>query len=255
MIAQMLPDLINQLLPMLITGVTQLTISIIEILPDLIVMIADILPTLFPQIIEAIMKIIPALIKNLPKFVSAGVKLIGGLVKGIANSGVKLVKGVGDLASKGINKLKETFAGKSPLEIGKMLVEGLWNGIKNVTSWILDKIKGFRCFEFVKSKPKTVQYFLTYSITREKLNMNLIENTLVQKFNGNEIRGTLLDGLGGTSVFRITKQADLTEQLNNRDIILQHYLFEKIVLGIILFLFVITLALAHRHQSSSRACG
>ena len=103
------------------------------------------------------------------------------------------------------------------------------------SGWRLNKIKGLRCFEFVKSKPKTVQYFLTYSITREKLNMNLIENTLVQKFNGNEIRGTLLDGLGGTSVFRITKQAELTEQLNNSDIILQHYLFKKVVWGIIFF--------------------
>lgn len=104
--------------------------------------------------------------------------------------------------------------------------------------WRLDKIKGFRCFEFVKSKPKTVQYFLTYSITREKLNMNIIENSLVQNFGANQIKGTLLEGLGGTSVFRITKQAELTEQSDNRDIIIQHYLFKKVVFGIILFFFL-----------------
>ena len=103
------------------------------------------------------------------------------------------------------------------------------------SGWRLDKIKGFRCFEFVKSKPKTVQYFFTYSITREKLDMNLIENTLVQKFNANQIKGILLEGLGGTSVFRITKQVELTEQSDNRDIILQHYLFKKVFWGIILF--------------------
>lgn len=104
------------------------------------------------------------------------------------------------------------------------------------SGWRLNKIKGLRCFEFVKSKPKTVQYFLTYSITREKLNMNIIENSLVQNFGANQIKGTLLQGLSGTSVFRITKQAELTEQLNDRDIILQHYLLKKVVLGIILFL-------------------
>lgn len=27
--------------------------------------------------------------------------------------------------------------------MGKHLVEGIWNGIKNTTQWILDKIKGF----------------------------------------------------------------------------------------------------------------
>ena len=47
--------------------------------------------------------------------------------------------------------------------------------------WRLNKIRGFRCFEFVKSTPKTVQYFFTYSLTREKLNMNLIEMELKNK--------------------------------------------------------------------------
>jgi len=103
------------------------------------------------------------------------------------------------------------------------------------SGWRLNRIKGLRCFEFVKSKPKTVQYFLTYSITREKLNMNIIENSLVQNFGANQIKGTLLEGLSGTSVFRITKQEELTEQSDNRDIIIQHYLFKKVVFGIILF--------------------
>ena len=57
-------------------------------------------------------------------------------------------------------------------EIEKQLTSLEENG------WRLDKIKGFRCFEFVKSKPKTVQYFLTYSITREKLNMKHISSKI-----------------------------------------------------------------------------
>ena len=65
--------------------------------------------------------------------------------------------------------------------------------------------------------------------------MNIIENSLVQNFGANQIKGTLLEGLSGTSVFRITKQEELTEQSDNRDIIIQHYLFKKVVFGIILF--------------------
>ena len=58
--------------------------------------------------------------------------------------------------------------------------------------------------------------------------MSLIENnTLFEKFNASQIKGILLEGLSGTSVFRITKQAELTEQSDNRDIVLQHYLFKK----------------------------
>jgi phage-related protein len=89
------------------------------------------------------MTIIPALVKNLPAFINAGIKLVGGLVKGIILGTAKLIKGIGDLAKKGINKLKETFEGKSPLEIGKMLVQGLWNGMNDAKQWVLDKIKGF----------------------------------------------------------------------------------------------------------------
>ena len=105
-------------------------------------------------------------------------------------------------------------------EIEKQLTSLEENG------WRLDKIKGFRCFEFVKSNPKTVRYFLTYTLTREKLNMNLIENTLVQNFNANEISGTLLDGLGGTSVFRITKQEELMSNLTT-EILLYNIIFSK----------------------------
>ena len=106
------------------------------------------------------------------------------------------------------------------------------------SGWRLDKIKGFRCFEFVKSKPKKVKYLFTYSITREKLNMGIIENNLIQNYNANQINGCFIEGSGGTSVFRITKQAELTEQLMDRDIILQHYLFKKVVWGIILFFLI-----------------
>ncbi len=115
-------------------------------------------------------------------------------------------------------------------EIEKELVALEENG------WRLDKIKGLRCFEFVKSKSKTVQYFFTYSITREKLNMGIIENSLIQNYNANQIKGCFIEGLGGISVFRITKQAELTEQRMDRDIILQHYLFKKIAWGILFFL-------------------
>ena len=78
-------------------------------------------------------------------------------------------------------------------------------------------------------------YILAFTFSVIGRAFSIIENSLVKNFNANEISGTFLDGLGGTSVFRITKQAELTEQSDNRDIILQHYLFKKVVFGIILF--------------------
>lgn len=105
--------------------------------------------------------------------------------------------------------------------------------------WRLEKISGFRCFEFVKSKPKTVRYFFTHTLSKEKLNMNLIENSLVQKFNANQIKGSFIEGLSSISVFSITKDVDLTEQKFNRDIILQYYFLKKFILGIIILLLLL----------------
>lgn len=139
----MLPDLINQLLPILITGITDLTIGIINVLPDLITMIADIIPPLMPQIVDAVMQIIPALVKQLPAFIKAGWQLVKGLIKGMWELRFALWQGIVNLASTGIAKLKEWFSWEKVGNIGKNLVKGLWNGIKNTTKWILDKIKGF----------------------------------------------------------------------------------------------------------------
>ena len=105
--------------------------------------------------------------------------------------------------------------------------------------WRLNQIKGFRCFEFVESKPKQVQYFFTYSMVKEKSNMYLIENTLAQKFNATQIKGDFFDGLGITTIFRITKTEQLNEQKLNRDIILHHYLFKKFILGIVILLILL----------------
>lgn len=138
-----IPQIIQALLPALVQGVTQLTIGLIGELPNIVMMIADVLPTLFPEIIKSIMTLIPALLKNIPQFIKAGLKLVAGVAKGIILGIAQAIKSVIDLASKVIAKLKSMFSGKSIWEIGKMLVKGLWNGITNVTDWILEKIKGF----------------------------------------------------------------------------------------------------------------
>lgn len=142
-IIPLIPSLVQAILPALVEGITQLTIALIDMLPQLVTMIADVLPTLIPQIVTAVMTLIPALIKQIPQFIKAGLKLIAGVAKGIILGIGEAVKSVIELATKVIDTLKSKFSGKSPLEIGEMLVKGIWNGIKSVYNWIMDKIKGF----------------------------------------------------------------------------------------------------------------
>lgn len=42
-----------------------------------------------------------------------------------------------------LEKIKGVFSGDSLLEVGKNLVKGLWNGINNMTDWIIGKIQSF----------------------------------------------------------------------------------------------------------------
>lgn len=169
-----IPPLLNSLLPTVLNGVSTLLNGLVSAFPQIIEILvgliptitnmittnlptiltalingailiiqglAQALPTMLPQIIEAILSIIPILIDNLPLFIKAGWQLITGLLQGIIQSVPKLLAYIPKIVSSIINyfiKLPSRL-----LDIGKNLVKGLWNGIKNVTSWVLNKIKGF----------------------------------------------------------------------------------------------------------------
>lgn len=119
-----LPDILNQLLPVVVDGAVDLikglanslpTIlpilfdaiikafeGIVDVLPDIldsllkatieiINQLAKKLPDLIPKIVDAILKIIPVLIENLPLFIMAGIQLIIGLAKGLVEAIPQLI--------------------------------------------------------------------------------------------------------------------------------------------------------------------
>ena len=135
----MLPDLIKAVLPGLITGAIELTKGIIEILPELITMIAEMLPTMLPQIVDAIVEIIPMLIQMIPVFISAGGQLLGGLLEGIVKSIPSLLRGSKNVVLSVIsifNQVPDML-----LDVGKNALKGLWNGMKGIKDWVIDKVK------------------------------------------------------------------------------------------------------------------
>lgn len=158
-----IPILLQSLLPSVVTGVISLIQGIINMLPTIITMLSGMLPTiitavinglvtiiqtlaqmlpeLMPTIIDAILGIIPILIDNLPLFIKAGWQLITGLLEGIIRSVPTLLSYIPKIISSLFNYFKQMP--KMALDIGKNLVKGIWNGISNVTGWVLGKIKGF----------------------------------------------------------------------------------------------------------------
>lgn len=158
-----IPILLQSLLPSVVTGVISLIQGIINMLPTIITMLAGMLPTiitalinglvtiiqtlaqmlpeLIPTIIDAILGIIPILIDNLPLFIKAGYQLITGLLEGIIRSVPTLLSYIPKIISSLFNYFKQMP--KMAIDIGKNLIKGIWNGISNVTGWVLGKIKGF----------------------------------------------------------------------------------------------------------------
>lgn len=166
-IGDMLPDLIDKLLPPLVKAVINLTKSLAQNLPRIILSISDALvdailglsevlpgildallqatatiimalaqalPDMIPTIIDAILGMIPVLIENLPLFIKAGIELLIGLVTGIIQAIPTLLLQTKNIVKSIINAFKNLPS--AMWSAGEDMIKGLWNGIKN-------KIKGF----------------------------------------------------------------------------------------------------------------
>lgn len=169
-IAESLPTLIPQIVDTVLLIVDTLLDNIdliidagIQLLIGLADGLIEALPDLIDRIPEIIDKIIMAISNNLPKIIEAGVELIVKLSWGIVKSIPNLVAAIpkvftslflgianyySQLIQRGVEIIKKIKDGlvsgiKNMPEIGKNLVKGIWNGIKDTTVWILDKIKGF----------------------------------------------------------------------------------------------------------------
>lgn len=169
-IAESLPTLIPQIVDTVLLIVDTLLDNIdliidagIQLLIGLADGLIEALPDLIDRIPEIIDKIIMAISNNLPKIIEAGVELIVKLSWGIVKSIPNLVAAIpkvftslflgianyySQLIQRGVEIIKKIKDGlvsgiKNMPEIGKNLVKGIWNGIKDTTGWILDKIKGF----------------------------------------------------------------------------------------------------------------
>ena len=180
-IMQVLPQLINSLIaaiPQLLQAAVTLLMAIVDALPIIIVALVKALPTIINTIIKALIDSIPilidaaikllmaivdaipviidALIEALPTIISAMITGLTGAIPKLLAGAIKLFMAIVDA----IPQITKTLISKMPQiisaivkglkdgiskikNIGKDIVEGLWNGIKDMGSWIAKKIKGF----------------------------------------------------------------------------------------------------------------
>lgn len=151
-IVDAIPTIIDALIEALPGIIDAIITSVLDALPLLL----DAAITLFFAIVEAIPTIIKALISRLPQIIeiiltslrdaipklfSTAKELLGKILDAVANLIVQLPSKVAGIISTMVDALR---SGISKIKtIGSDIVKGLWNGIKDMGSWIANKLKGF----------------------------------------------------------------------------------------------------------------
>lgn len=136
-------DAILQLIPMLIDNLPLLISVGIQLIIGLLSGIIQATPTLLAYIPKIIWAIVKALAKLPVTLGKAGLEAVISLATALANNIFRVVNKAKELGSKIINAIKTILSPGGLANIGKNLVQGLWNGISDTVGWVLGKIKGF----------------------------------------------------------------------------------------------------------------
>lgn len=144
-LTQLITEASQTIIPLAVETLLQNLPAIVSAGMDLIIAlvsgILDNMDVLIDSAIELIDVVVDKLIENLPKLIEGGIKLIIAL-------GIGLIKAIPQLVGKIpeiITAIIKGFASGASriLDIGKNIVEGVWEGIKNAGKWLKDKIFGF----------------------------------------------------------------------------------------------------------------
>lgn len=110
----------------------------IEIIVALIQGIVENLPNLITKIPIILIQIAGAIIKNLPTIIKAAGQIVIALLAGIFKLVPTLLKGIFDI----VVSIGKGFLNMDWVGIGKSILIGLWNGIKSLSSWLMDNVLG-----------------------------------------------------------------------------------------------------------------
>ena len=160
-IVDALPELLPALVECIATIADTLTspdmlTQLLDVALDLLMTLADGLIDAIPQLVDATIQVIENLIRflvepqNISKLVNAGIRVTMALQTGLLNALPKLAEG----ALKLVLAIGDTIVHTDWLQVGKNIVDGLWDGLKrswsslqewfnNAVNGLVDGIKGW----------------------------------------------------------------------------------------------------------------
>ena len=144
-LTQLITEASQTIIPLAVQILLENMPSIVAAGMDLIIAlvsgILDNIDMLIDCVLEMVDVIVDKLIDNLPKLIDGGIRLIAalanGLIRAIPNLESKIPQIISSIEKGLISGIPAIF------DVGKNIVEGLWNGIKNMGSWVSGKVKDF----------------------------------------------------------------------------------------------------------------
>lgn len=161
-ITQQLPKIVESglnLLVSLVNGIVQAIPQLVAMLPTIISTVVSTLTSMLPQIIQmgitllnslisGIINAIPQLVaalpqvlnaiittitQNLPKIIQSGIELIGALISGLIQAIPSLIAAVPQI----ISAIWDTITNTDWLSLGKNIIDGVIQGVKNAASSLI----------------------------------------------------------------------------------------------------------------------
>lgn len=149
-----LPQIISAFINFISSALPQIVNAGVDILLNLVNGIINSIPQLVSQIPQIITALTSAIASNQPKILQAGIKILLKLAEGIIKAIPQLVAQLPQIISAIIDGLNALIQGIK--DVGKNIVQGLWNGISSAAGWLKDKVAGWASglINSIKSKFK-----------------------------------------------------------------------------------------------------
>lgn len=120
--------------PQLIEAGVELFLSLVENLPQIIEGIVTAVPKIIDSVVNALIDAIPLLIEAGIKLFTAIIHNLPKIIVTITSKIPQIIKGIVDAFGSLVSKM---------WQIGRHLIEGLWDGIKSMGSWLGDRCRDF----------------------------------------------------------------------------------------------------------------
>lgn len=171
-----LPQIITAFVNFISSALPQILESGVQILINLAQGIIQTIPQLVSQIPQIITAFTSTVASNLPKIIKSGVEILLKLADGIIQTIPQLVAKLPQIISAIVDGLNALIQGIK--DVGKNIVQGLWNGISSAAGWLKNKVGGWAngLIKSIKSKFKIAS---PSKLMRDEVGRYLVEGVAV----------------------------------------------------------------------------